>query len=310
MIDLLSASYGKIEGGQGAIHHFEKDGDGTIINKGFLKGKSGKLLHSGYSCTTPYFIDWDADGDLDILSSSYYSNKLMLSINSGTIDNPCFEEYTDIILEPIAKTNKYGKINICNAVCVDWNGDGLFDIVGANFEGTVVVYRNKGTKGKPSFKSCDILIKADGDIHIPYNKNLNKHGIFAKLHVVDYNNDGKLDLIVGEAPLTKDKLRTNTPAENKMLNDAQKKLDETKSLKVIKKYNKEFEKAKSALVKKQGGKYNMFIDFVKVIPLIPEKVYSKSQPYFKVMKEQRKIIKKYSEYQNARHGYLWLYLGK
>lgn len=308
MIDIVSPSYGKVEGGQGAIHYFEKQNDGTIINKGFLKSKSGKLLFSGFSCTTPNFIDWDADGDLDILSSSYYSKKLMLSINSGTKDNPCFEEYQDIILEPISKTNKYGKINICNAVCADWNADGLFDIVGSNFEGTVVVYYNKGEVGNPIFKKCNILI--EGDMGIPFNKDLKKHGIFAKLHVVDYNNDGKLDLIVGDAPLTKDKVRTNSPSENKKLKEAEARIEEIKSLKEIKKYNKAFEKAKRELMKKQGGKYNIFADFLKVLPLMPEKIKNKAQPHFNVMKEQRKIVKKYTEYQNARHGYLWLYLGK
>lgn len=72
---------------------------------------------------------------------------------------------------------------------VDWNEDGLLDLViGNDSPGNIRLYLNKGTPSVYSFGSYTML--ECGGSTITYNR--------CNPHVVDLNEDGKKDLIIGE----------------------------------------------------------------------------------------------------------------
>lgn len=76
-----------------------------------------------------------------------------------------------------------------SAEFVDWDGDGLRDLVILYMGQKKVVWcKNVGAKGKPSFGPVQELFnfKASG-----------KPGSCCRLDVQDFNADGKLDLIIG-----------------------------------------------------------------------------------------------------------------
>ena len=71
----------------------------------------------------------------------------------------------------------------------DWNGDGLTDILAGFHSGALVVYPNLGTKTTPKFTISRLVVQDDG---LPFDNG----GQTAPL-VVDWDGDGRQDLIVG-----------------------------------------------------------------------------------------------------------------
>jgi len=86
----------------------------------------------------------------------------------------------------------------------DWDGDGLEDIIVGNSEGFILLYKNVGTNESPKFLP-ETRIKAAGkDIHIQAGYSGSVQGTqesrwgYVSPTVVDWNEDGLLDLILGD----------------------------------------------------------------------------------------------------------------
>ena len=156
-------------------------------------------------------VDWDDDGDLDILIGSF-GGKLYRRMNVGTRSEPEFSAASievEVDGEPL-KENCHA-----NPVIADWDGDGLWDLVVGSGDGSVGWYKNTGSASKPEFGSRNLLVtparqrspeEQPGDAAMNGKfliQNL-KEGeepipaARAQICVHDYNRDGKLDLIVGD----------------------------------------------------------------------------------------------------------------
>jgi hypothetical protein len=88
-----------------------------------------------------------------------------------------------------------------NPVIADWDGDGLWDIITGSSDGGVYWYRNVGKRGRPAFAPPVALIpKHEGS---GYGELLDagqqpRPGIRSQIAVVDYDGDGKLDILLGD----------------------------------------------------------------------------------------------------------------
>ena len=88
-----------------------------------------------------------------------------------------------------------------NPVIVDWDGDGMWDIVTGAADGGVYWYRNIGRRSRPDFEAPVTLVaKHEG---IGYSELLEpgkdpKPGIRSQIAVTDYDGDGKLDVLLGD----------------------------------------------------------------------------------------------------------------
>jgi hypothetical protein len=126
---------------------------------------SGRLLvedgplHGGYQ-EKPDWVDWDADGDFDLVAGESEGG-IQLYQNVGTRRRPRFAAP-----EPVLESGKplriyrdqvlggshwHGAMGYPSVTAVDWDRDGLFDLVVPNETNRVFWFKNIGTRNRPAF---------------------------------------------------------------------------------------------------------------------------------------------------------------
>jgi hypothetical protein len=201
-LDLISGSYDP-----GELYLFRGEGRGKFSAREVIKDKSGKpILKVPYQKspvesfgTWTALVDWDDDGDLDILVGTF-EGLIFLRRNDGSRKQPAYATQNEWVkVGPKALRVPGGEH--ANPVIVDWDGDGKWDIVTGAANGGVYWYRNIGPRGRPEFESPVTLIPMhDG---IGSSERLApgqdpKPGIRSQIAVTDYDRDGKLDVLLGD----------------------------------------------------------------------------------------------------------------
>ena len=138
--------------------------------------------------TTPKVVDWDRDGlpDLVMMNHQGYLCLFRRQRREGELVLLPPEK---IFVEPGGKflnlaAGRAGASGRRKIELVDWDGDGDLDLVSDSADGPIW-YENIGTQEKPVMKLRGLILKTKFQGHNPTPS------------VVDWNGDGKLDLIVG-----------------------------------------------------------------------------------------------------------------
>jgi hypothetical protein len=162
--------------------------DGSFAAGEPIKDESDGPLKVGYGVTA-FAVDWDADGDLDLLAGTveHSDGNLYLIRNEGSLRKSIFGKPQKLLANdtPIMATDGGAA-----PVAADWDQDGKLDLILGCGDGSVRWYRNGGTSQSPSLTTYDLLIE-------PSLKD-GARGIRSKPCVVDWNEDGHLDLLVGD----------------------------------------------------------------------------------------------------------------
>jgi hypothetical protein len=138
------------------------------------------LFGGGGFFDNPTAVDWDHDGDLDLVVGAY-NKGVRVFWNNGDPTSPSFS--TGSYQELIAPTG-YTYTYPCPAH-VDWDNDGDWDLVVGNYDGFVNLYRNESG----TLVDEGALSTTSGRLDVGSN---------AAPEVVDWDNDGTYDLVVGE----------------------------------------------------------------------------------------------------------------
>lgn len=128
-------------------------------------------------------MDWNDDGRKDLLTGEWYGN-IRIYLNTNTDEDPVFSGYT--FLQVNAATFDCGTDSAISVV--DWNNDGLLDVLCGNNVGKVYLLINEGVPGSPLFNSSVFI--QDGSADLTVDK-------YSTPDVADWNRDGKKDLIIG-----------------------------------------------------------------------------------------------------------------
>jgi hypothetical protein len=185
--DVLSGSW------PGEIYCFRRQGDGTFAAAETLKDRSGKPLNVG-SAAAAFAADWDGNGTTDLLVGTILGD-VHLVPNEGRGKELAFgaPRGLEAAGQPV-------KVNGDAApVAADWDGDGRLDLVVGAEDGSVVWYRNAGGATGPKLEAARTLV---GQSPVGWNgddrRGPGEWGLRVKPCVVDWDGDGRLDLLLGD----------------------------------------------------------------------------------------------------------------
>jgi hypothetical protein len=129
-------------------------------------------------------VDWNSDGRKDLVVGEP-SGKIRIYLNVGTDAAPVFDGFSFLRVGGSDFVAGGG----CSAPeAVDWNHDGRKDVVCGSFDGRVYLLLNTGTDANPQFAASTPIQSAGAAI---------QPGTVAHPAIVDWNGDGKKDLLVG-----------------------------------------------------------------------------------------------------------------
>jgi hypothetical protein len=135
-------------------------------------------------------VDWDNDGNKDILLGEPNSARVRIYLNQGSDTDPVFNNYAHLQVG----AEVFSAFYRAAPEVVDWNNDGMKDVLCGNAYGDVYLLINTGTDSLPSFDSIDYVLSSGSGTSV---------GVYSCPVATDWNGDGKKDLIVG----------ANTPGE-------------------------------------------------------------------------------------------------
>ena len=166
-----------------------------------LKAPDGKPLVMDLQMITPTAVDWDGDGDLDLIVGDE-DGRVALVENTGKLSDRTPQFLKPRYFQQEADEVKFGAL--ATPTASDWDGDGDIDILCGNTAGQIAFLENLSGPGveRPRWEAPR-LVEADGNaIRIQAGPNGSIQGPceakwgYTTQTVADWDGDGLPDLVV------------------------------------------------------------------------------------------------------------------
>jgi hypothetical protein len=155
---------------------------------------SAVLFSMGLLAATSLSVHGEANATLPIILNT--DNPILIDNPWGGVDSSSGElkVMTGAQLQ-VSDSGAVASVNFSPSIAIgDLNGDGLPDIVAADARGFIWFYPNSGTKTNPVFTSGEVMPLWFGSTQLMYNS---PNNLVPRIQLIDFNNDGKLDLVLG-----------------------------------------------------------------------------------------------------------------
>jgi hypothetical protein len=180
---------------------FENTGsrENPVFAEGRFLENSDGIITMDLEMIIPVAVDWDGDGDTDLVVGDEDGRVALLENTGEVIDNmPVF--LSPVYFKQQADLLKFGAL--ATPVSVDWDSDGDEDLICGNTAGYIGFIENMDG-GDPPVWNTPVLLKANGKpIRIMAGENGSIQGPAEKkwgyttLSVADWDHDGLKDIIV------------------------------------------------------------------------------------------------------------------
>ncbi len=191
---------------------FVTEGTGMVLkyHGKTLHPKPGQSLATTGTAASVFAVDWDADGDHDLLVGDI-GGSVWLVRNNGT---PTAWKFSEAIAvhaggEALRVEGDAGPH------CADWDGDGDFDLLVGDGSGKVSWFRNDGTASEPKLAAAQELVGEGNPGYGDDAPTTPTRGGRAKVCTADWNGDGQLDLLLGDYGNLKPPPQPVTPEQAK-----------------------------------------------------------------------------------------------
>jgi hypothetical protein len=288
--DLLTGSW------PGELYFFKGKGKGEFEPAVQLQ-QQGKPINLGRASTV-FAADWRGTGRLDLLVGNIGGEVILLP-NNGSRSQPRYGPPQKLQAggQPIKAPHGDSQ-----PVVVDWDQDGLLDLIVGCGDGSVVWYRNLGSKNELRLGQGTTLVKPGTLIHDDKSTIPVTPGIRAKVSVVDWNGDGRLDLLLGDFGILQGEKPKLSEADQKTKKEAEQKLADLQK-KLLPHFEKYQRKAQ------EGAKPDDSEEIVRARQAKAQEVLQIKE-VVKLLSDQREILEAMSKFQapTTYRGNVWLYL--
>ena len=168
-----------------------------------LQAGGGDLIVPGYS--VPSFADWNNDGLADLIvgtgAGGSYDVYVRVYLNIGSAVDPQFDSFSYVQSQTGNLMQDLTYVGPSCPACgclglfprlVHWDDDGRKDLLVGQIDGTIRLYSNIGTDADPLFDAGVFL-----QVGPPGSKGNIQFSPRATASVVDWNDDGRKDILVG-----------------------------------------------------------------------------------------------------------------
>ena len=248
-------------------------------------------IEMGNICTAQHAVDYDGDGDLDLVTGCF-GKSFFVFINSS--DDPSIPPAFD---SPAQQLSIESPDQHSNPHLYDWDDDGDLDLLTGGHTGSVYLSINQGTQQEPEWSDFKRLISGSTRYYqSTENGQKIQPGQASRVWVTDYNRDGRPDLVVGDNVTIQNKVAGLSQAEfdrRKAGHEKKMRPLQTKMGEIQLKY---VERLEELTRKKETEKVDQLI----------EKMQKEMQPF---SREFSQLYQEQSEFvAESRTGHVWVYL--